>query len=92
MVVTAWNPPRGGEDGRFRVLKTGRLLGGWAQAQVCPSDSGSRVVWDQDLTVRLAPPIGVVDAAVRYTGEWLYGRAIDAMLAEAVRRAPGGGA
>src|SRR5207342_1683409 len=34
MLVTEWAPPEHGQAARFRVLKTGRLLGGWAQAQV----------------------------------------------------------
>jgi hypothetical protein len=89
MLVTAWEPPEDGLPARFRVIKTGRLLGGWAQAQVLPDPQGSRVVWDQDLTVAVVPPVAPLEVAVRRTGEWLYGRAIDAMLVDAERRAKG---
>ena len=92
MLVTDWAPPVEGRPARFRVVKTGRLLGGWAEAHVLPHRHGSRVVWDQHLTVKLLPPVAPLEAAVRLISEWLYGRAIDAMLATAERRATGAAA
>ena len=92
MLVTDWAPPAHGRPARFRVVKTGRLLGGWAEARVVPKADGSTVVWDQNLTVSLLPPVTPLEEAVRRTSEWLYGRAIDAMLAAAERRATGAAA
>jgi hypothetical protein len=93
MVVTEWVPPTGGEPGtvgsagRFRVVKTGWLLGGWAQAQVVPLGSGSRVEWDQRLSVRPLPALGPVESVTASTSRWLYSRALDAMMAAAEARA-----
>ena len=90
MVVTRWEPPtEGGEpegDGAaasFRVVKTGRLLGGWADVTLTPTANGTRVDWREDFSVR---PIAVLDdtAPVRAAGRALYARALDAMLAAAV--------
>jgi hypothetical protein len=86
MVVTEWVTPQEGTGARFRVLKTGRVLGGWAQVQVLPRGAGTRVVWDQDLTLPLLPRWRPVDAALGRAAGWLYARALDAMLADAVRR------
>ena len=41
MVVTDWQPPvTDGAGGSFRVLKTGRLLSGWALVEVAPLSPG----------------------------------------------------
>jgi hypothetical protein len=89
MVVTQWSPPSDAEaPGRFRVVKTGWLLGGWAQVQVVPSRLGTTVLWDQDLSVRPLPSFGPLEALVGRTSAGLYSRAIDAMLAAAEARRP----
>jgi uncharacterized protein YndB with AHSA1/START domain len=86
MLVTAWSPPVGADAGTFRVVKTGWLLGGWAEVTVRPSEHGTRVVWDEELSVRPLPFPRLFASGLRRVGQWLYGRALDAMLAEAVRR------
>src|SRR6185312_10138234 len=58
MVVTGWRPPS--ESGphhvaELRLVKTGRLLGGWVRVTVEENDDGSRVVWHEELTIRLLP-------------------------------------
>jgi hypothetical protein len=86
MVVTDWSPPQDTGAGRFRVVKTGWLLGGWAQARVERDGSGSRVVWDQHLQVRPVPSVRPVDTVVERVAGGLYARAVDAMLARAEGR------
>ncbi len=89
MVVTRWDPPT--EEGKdeegdpaasFRVVKTGRLLGGWADVTLTATATGTRVDWREDFSVR---PIAFLDdtAPVRAAGRALYARALDAMLAAA---------
>jgi uncharacterized protein YndB with AHSA1/START domain len=90
MVVTRWEPPTDeGDDEKdradtasFRVVKTGRLLGGWADVTLTATATGTRVDWREDFSVR---PIAFLDdtAPVRAAGRALYARALDAMLAAA---------
>lgn len=89
MLVTVWEPPVEGRA-RFRVVKTGRVLGGWADVTFEPDGSGTRLDWREDAVVRPLPAKRLFDPLVARGSEWLYGRAIDAMLARAVR--DGGGA
>jgi carbon monoxide dehydrogenase subunit G len=93
MLVTAWTPP--GDDGRgsFRVVKTGRLLGGWAEVRVAPEGAGTRLDWLEDVVVRPLPFKRLFAPLLSRASNWLYGRAVDAMLARAEQRArsnPGG--
>jgi hypothetical protein len=87
MLVTAWEPPGERDGGRFRVVKTGRVLGGRVDVRVAPRPTGSRIEWRQDLVVRFLPPVlrPTVNPLVRVLGERLYGRALDAIVAEADR-------
>ena len=94
MVVTRWEPPTESGDSRpdaevdgnpaasFRVVKTGRLLGGWADVSLTATASGTRVDWREEFSVR---PISFLDdtAPVRAAGRALYARALDAMIAAA---------
>ena len=86
MLVTAWAPPDDG-PGRLMVVKTGRVLGGWAEITVAGLDSGGvRVDWTVDVVVKPLPLRRVVSPLADRAGLWLYGRAVDAMLAEALKR------
>lgn len=82
MVLTRWDPPGQGTPATFRVVKTGRLLGGWVDVTVTPTSAGSRVDWREEFSVR---PIALLDGTrpVRAVGRALYARALDAMLAHA---------
>ena len=84
MLVTVWEPPSG-DGGRFRVVKTGRILGGWADVTVVPEGDGTRLDWREDAVVRPLPAKRLLDPLVVRGSEWLYGRAIDAMLARAAK-------
>jgi uncharacterized protein YndB with AHSA1/START domain len=80
MLITEWVPPTAGA-GRFRVVKTGRLLGGWVQVDVEPRADGARLHWRVGLVVR---PLGRLFApAVDRAARWAYGRAVEAMTAHA---------
>jgi Polyketide cyclase / dehydrase and lipid transport len=76
MVLTVWSPPH-----ELRLVKTGRLLGGWVQVRVAAHGAGSTVDWLEELVLRPLPAQRLTAGAVRRVGELLYGRAIDAMLA-----------
>ena len=93
MLVTAWEPP--GEDGvgRFRIFKTGRLLGGWAEVRVEPDGAGTRLDWHEDVVIRPLPFTRAVAPVLRRASERVYGRALDGMLARAEEqgRATAGG-
>ncbi|SDO59181.1 Carbon monoxide dehydrogenase subunit G [Pedococcus dokdonensis] len=86
MLVSVWEPP--GPDGRgaFRVVKTGRLLSGWAEVTVEPDGTGTRLDWHEDVVVRPLPFKRWFAPLLDRANDWLYGRAVDAMLAHAEER------
>ncbi|HEY7718319.1 MAG TPA: SRPBCC family protein [Pedococcus sp.] len=98
MLLTRWEPPgaagsddgdaagRDGTHGRFAVIKTGRLLGGWADVTVEPAPEGSAVRWTEELTLRPAPVGRLARPVTDRVGAPMFARALDAMLAEAVAR------
>ena len=83
MLVTAWEPPTAVGVGRFRIVKTGRLLGGWAEISVEPEGEGTRLDWREDVVVRPLPFKRVFAPLLRRASGLLYGRALDAMVARA---------
>lgn len=84
MLVSGWAPPTNEGPGRFRVVKTGRLLGGWAEVSVTPLGSaGTRVDWVEEVVVKPLPFKAAFAPVLDRVSRWLYGRALDAMLAEA---------
>lgn len=87
MLVTAWAPP--GDDGRgcFRIVKTGWLLGGWAEVRVEPDGSGTRLDWHEDVVVRPLPFKRLFAPVLTRASDRLYGRAVDAMVVRAEERA-----
>ncbi len=87
MLLTVWEPPMDlGSAGRFRVVKTGRLLAGWADVRVLPEPGGARVEWAEEIVLR---PLVVGRRAQALTdrlGTVLFGRALDGMVAAAEQR------
>ncbi len=90
MLITRWEPPEDGA-GAFRVVKTGRVLAGWAEVEVARGrdGEGSTVRWQEEIVPRpqpvgrlVAPLTGRVTAA-------MFGSALDAMVARADREAGG---
>jgi carbon monoxide dehydrogenase subunit G len=87
MLVTGWAPPVEG-NGRFRVVKTGRVLSGWADISVTALDGGgTRLDWTEDVLIKPLPFRRSFDPLLDRASRWLYARAIDAMLAEAQAQA-----
>ncbi len=84
MLVTLWDPPVDGTSGQFRIVKTGRLLGGWADIRIVPHQDGSLLEWREDVVVRPLPFKRVFAPLLDRASAWLYGRAIDGMLTAAV--------
>jgi uncharacterized protein YndB with AHSA1/START domain len=85
MRITDWAPPTGAGQGSFRLVKTGRLLAGWAEVSVRPVAGGeqTRLLWRENIVVRpvvlgrwLSPLTDRVNKA-------LFARVIDGMAAEA---------
>lgn len=101
MLVTRWEPPAAAAPTApavFRIVKTGRLLGGWAEITITPDPHvctpgvlGSRLDWIEEVVVRPLPFKRLFAPLLDRASAWLYGRAIDAMLARAVEvsAAPG---
>ncbi|MFI6931086.1 SRPBCC family protein [Streptomyces sp. NPDC050287] len=79
MEVTVWRPPTDDEPGFVRLVKRGRVIRGWAEIEVRPGPGGrARVVWREELDVRLLP--GVFDGALAGTSRRVFGRAVNRLL------------
>jgi uncharacterized protein YndB with AHSA1/START domain len=86
MVVTRWSPPADGTPlGHYRVRKTGWLLVGWAVVEVGPGAAAghTRLRWVEDITLRPEPLGRLVAPLVDRGNVLMFGRAVDAMVAEA---------
>lgn len=79
MTVTDWEPPAGGRPGRCRLEKTGPVVLGWAEIDVYAEGNGSRVIWREEARLRGTPRF--LSRVEKMAGEWMFGRAIDRMLA-----------
>lgn len=98
MLVTRWEPAAGATGATrpvapavFRIVKTGRLLGGFAEITVTPEPNvstpgamGARLDWVEDVVVRPMPFKRFFAPVLDRASRWLYGRAVDAMLSRAV--------
>jgi hypothetical protein len=85
MEVAVWRPPT-----LCRLVKRGRFVTGWAEIEVHPYGEGrSRVVWREDLTVRLLP--GLFDRPLGWMARRTFGRAVDGLLARGPGRDVSGG-
>ena len=91
MLLSAWVPPGGDGRGAFRVVKTGRLLGGWAEIRVEPEGAGTRLDWHEDVVVKPLPFKRLFAPLLTRASDRLYGRAVDAMVARAEQRAQAAG-
>lgn len=88
MVMVVWQPP--GDDrsaGRFRIVKTGRLLAGWADVRLTPGPyGGTHVAWRELVTVRgLGPLRRLVEPVEGWVAQQLYACVVDAMLEVAAK-------
>ncbi|MEW1860259.1 SRPBCC family protein [Streptomyces sp. NBC_00669] len=84
MRVEVWQPPGGDGHGRCRLVKTGRVVVGWAEIEVGPAAgatrTGSRVCWREDLRVRGLPG-ALFDPVTSLAGRLVFGRVLDTLLA-----------
>ncbi|MGX1542647.1 SRPBCC family protein [Streptomyces adustus] len=79
MEVTVWRPPDGDEAGLCRLEKRGRVVLGWAEIEVRPGPGGrTRVVWREELRVRLLPSF--CDPLLRSAARTVFGRAANRLL------------
>ncbi|WP_328563450.1 SRPBCC family protein [Streptomyces coelicoflavus] len=79
MELTVWQPPREGAPGRCRLEKRGRVVRGWAEIEVRPwPGGGARVVWREELDVRLLPSL--CDGLLDRSGRYVFGRTLDHLL------------
>jgi hypothetical protein len=81
MLVTSWEPPAGpGEGGRFRLIKTGRVLGGWADVRVVAEGGGSRLYWSEEMVARPELVGRRIQDLTDRVSRTMFGRAVDAMV------------
>ncbi len=69
MDVVAWDPPR-----FCRLEKRGRVIRGWAEISVWPTDLGSRIVWREVAHTTGVP--GVLGGVERVLGRALFRRVL----------------
>ncbi|MFJ5814109.1 SRPBCC family protein [Streptomyces sp. NPDC093108] len=86
MEVVRWTPPTGGRAGLCRLEKRGSPVLGRASIDVYPTDSGSHVVWVEELGVRLLPRWG--DPLIAGAGRRIFGRVLDGLLDRPARHRP----
>ncbi|WUH94378.1 SRPBCC family protein [Streptomyces sp. NBC_00433] len=80
MRVAVWQPPTaGGGPGRCRLVKTGRVVTGWAEIAVRPDGAGSAVRWEEDLRLPWLPR--AFDGLTRGAGRLVFSRVVDTLLA-----------
>ncbi|MBN3932227.1 SRPBCC family protein [Streptomyces verrucosisporus] len=78
MEVVHWEPPTADRPGRCRVEKRGRVVLGWAEAEVVPADVGSLAVWREEVRVRGLPRL--LDPPTAWAARLLFGRVVTGLL------------
>ncbi|MEU6223625.1 SRPBCC family protein [Streptomyces sp. NPDC047042] len=79
MEVTVWRPPTDDSPGLCRLEKRGRVVLGWAEIEVRPGPGGrSRVLWREELRVRLLPSL--FDRPLAGAARHVFGRAANRLL------------
>ncbi|MFJ9584123.1 SRPBCC family protein [Streptomyces acidicola] len=82
MEVVIWRPSAGATSAALcRLVKQGGFVTGWAEIEVHPHGAGgSRVLWREDLSVRLLPRI--LDRPLKSAACRMFGRAVDGLLGQ----------
>ncbi|MFH8931112.1 SRPBCC family protein [Streptomyces pristinaespiralis] len=78
MEIVEWEPPSEVRRGRCRLEKRGRVVTGWAEIEVHGTETGSVVLWIEELRVALLPRR--LDRVVARVGRLVFARALDALL------------
>ncbi|MFB7914448.1 SRPBCC family protein [Streptomyces sp. NPDC056061] len=86
MEVVRWAPPVAGRAGLCLLEKRGSPVRGRASIDVRPAESGSRVVWVEELRVRGLP--GWTDPLIAAAGRRVFGRVLDDLLGRPERSGP----
>lgn len=78
MAVTYRRPPTATEPGVARLVKTGRVVVGWAVLTITPSGSGSEVRWHEEARLRFTrgPIVTVANLVLKVA----FGRLLSALL------------
>ena len=87
MEIVQWQPPAGPEvaggesagRGFCRLEKRGRVMLGWAEITVEPTDTGSRVTWREDAAPAHLPTF--LSPVATLSGRLLFGRVLRKLLA-----------
>lgn len=90
MTVTGWSPPPAPAPS-LRLVKSGRVLDGWAEIVVRPDEEGAEVTWTEEILPAPAPLrllARPADRLTRRATEAMLGRVLDGLLADLPR--PGG--
>jgi hypothetical protein len=77
MEVTYWRPPDD-RAGQCRLVKTGRVVQGWAVLTVTPAASGCTVSWREDAAVRFTGT--VLGWPTKVSAAFVFGRLVDRLL------------
>ena len=78
MVVTELTAPADGSDGLARIQKQGRVVRGSIELRVSPTPEGSRVTWNQEISVWGVPrALGWLEARASRAA---YGMALRTLL------------
>ena len=80
MVVTEWHPPTDEDGGRCRIEHRGRWVVGWAEIEVAPAGTGSRLSWTEDVEPRGVPRF--LDPLVSRIGKVLFDGTLRKLAAE----------
>ena len=86
MTVTGWPPPPAPRP-RMRLVKRGRVLGGWAEIDVRPVDGGAEVSWTEEIypASPLRPLGRPVARLTRRATAAMLDRVLDGVLADLPR-------
>jgi hypothetical protein len=82
MEVTYWRPP-GDDPGVCRLVKTGRVVQGWAVLTVTPMAGGCSVSWTEDAAVRYTGPL--LGWPTKVAAGFVFGRLVDKLLESPAR-------
>ncbi|MFJ8865072.1 SRPBCC family protein [Streptomyces sp. NPDC102473] len=78
MEVVRWTPPAAGRAGLCALEKRGSVVRGRASIEVRPTDSGSHVIWVEELRVRLLPRWA--DPLLATAGRRVFSRELGVLL------------
>lgn len=90
MHVTSLQPPAGHEPGRMRIVKTGRLLDGWAEITAAADGAGASILtWVEAVAPRPLPlRVLAPDRLVALSTDALLERLVRDVVARAETAAP----